>query len=96
MSQVSFPFYNINFRRKGGGKWVFVQGEITNDSGKDYNTALFRISVFDKNLLMWTGTIKIMGFRKRQTRPFELVMDGLTYRSMPAISRYDIYFESGY
>jgi hypothetical protein len=96
MPKGNFQFYNVTFKRKGTAHWVFAQGEIANESGKDYNTAMFRMSIFDKNLLMWTGTLKIMGFRKRQTRPFELLMEGLNYRSMSAISRYEIYFESGY
>ena len=96
MSCGSFSFYNISFKRKGNGKWVFAQGEIKNESSKDFNTALFRMSVFDKNILMWAGAIKIMGFRKRQTKPFDLLMEGLDYRTIAAISRYEIYFESGY
>lgn len=92
----SFSFYNITFQRKGGGRWVFVQGEIENNTRRDYHTALFRISVFDKNVLMWTGNIKIAGFRKRQVRSFELFMEGLGYRVIPTISRYEIHFESGY
>jgi hypothetical protein len=96
MSGKIFSFYNIIFKRKGMGKWVFGQGEIINESNKDYHTALFRISVFDKNILMWTGVIKITGFRKKQTRTFEILMEGLDYRLVPAISRHEIYFESGY
>jgi hypothetical protein len=96
MSTRRFYFYNICFKRKGTGRWIFVNGEITNDSGKDYNTAVFRLSVFGKNILMWAGMIKIVGFRKRQTRNFELMMDGFDHRSLPAIARYDIYFENGY
>ena len=96
MAASNFYYYNINFKKKGTGKWVFAQGEISNESGKDYNTALFRLSIYDKSALMWTGNIKVMGFRKRQTRTFELLLEGLNYRSMSAISRYEIYFESGY
>jgi hypothetical protein len=96
MPQGSFSFYNINFKRKGAGKWVFVQGEIQNESNRDYNTALFRLAVFDKSVLMWTGVIKITGFRKKQTRPFEILMEGLEYRSVSRISRHEICFESGY
>ena len=96
MSQATFSFYNISFKRKGTGKWVFAQGEITNESNKDYHTAVFHMSVFDKNILMWAGAIKIMGFRKKQTRPFEVLMEGLAHRAIPSISRYEICFESGY
>ena len=96
MTHANFQFFNITFKRKGTAHWVFAQGEIANESSRDYNTAMFHVSVFDKNRLMWTGTLKIMGFRRRQTRPFELLMEGLNYRTIPAISRYEIYFESGY
>lgn len=96
MAIGGFSFYNINFYKKGGGKWVFVQGEIENNTRRDYHAALFRISIFDRNVLMWTGIIKIAGFRKKQIKPFEVFMEGLDYRSIHSISKYEIYFESGY
>ena len=96
MLQGSFPLYNVTFKRKGEGKWVFAQGEIENNTNKDYSTALFRISVFDKNMLIWTGPMKINGFRKRQTKSFEILMEGFDHYAIAGISRYDIYFESGY
>lgn len=96
MATGNFPFYNVTFKRKGDGKWVFAEGEIENNTNKDYSVALFRISVFDKNILIWTGPLKIKGFKKRQHKPFEILMEGLNYYSLSTISRYDIYFESGY
>lgn len=96
MSAIGFYFYNITFQRKGGGKWVFAQGEIENNTRKDYHTALFHFSVFDKHILLWTGVIKMAGLRRQQTKPFELFMEGLDHYAVSAISRYEIYFESGY
>lgn len=92
----SFAYYNITFERKGTGSWVYAKGEIANNSGKDYNTALFRIVLFDKSLLLWSGALKVVDFRKGQTKYFELFMEGFDYRTVPSVTRYDIYFESGY
>jgi hypothetical protein len=94
--QGVFSYYNIHFDRKGGGIWVFAKGEITNNSNKDYNTAMFRLNLFEKKKILWSETFKIRGFRRRQTRPFELLLENLDYKAMSAISRYDIYFEGGY
>ncbi|OGX25671.1 MAG: hypothetical protein A3J51_01665 [Omnitrophica WOR_2 bacterium RIFCSPHIGHO2_02_FULL_45_21] len=90
-----FSFYDIDFVRKGTGPWIVMQGEITNNT-RDYHTCVFHLSVFDKNLLLWTGALKIAGFRKGCTKPFEVLMEGLNHQSLPSISRYDIFFESGY
>lgn len=95
MSIGGFSFNNINFVRKGTGPWVAMQGEITNNT-REYHTCVFHLSVFDKNLLLWAGSVKITGFRKDHTKPFEVLMEGLNQQSLPSISRYDIFFESGY
>lgn len=95
MHIAGFSFYNIDFTRKGTGPWVAMQGEITNNS-RDYHTCVFHISVFDKNMLLWAGSVKIAGFRKGRTRLFEVLMEGINHQSLPSVSRYDIFFESGY
>ena len=94
--QIKFEYYNVAFKRYGDASWVFAQGEVANKSEKDFNTAVFRITLMDKKLLMWTGVFKIMGFRKRQTRLFEVPLDGLDYKVLPKMTKYEIYFESGY
>ena len=88
--------YNVTFKRKGGGHWIYAQGEVTNNLGKNYHTALLRLSVFNSSMIMWTGIIKIAGFRKGQTKTFDILKDGLRDEQVPLISRYDIYFEGGY
>lgn len=94
--QEIFSYYNISFDRKGRGPWVFAKGEVTNNSNKDYNTAVFRLSLSERKKLLWTGTFKVRGLKRRQTRAFELLMENLDYRTLSAIWRYDIYFEGGY
>jgi hypothetical protein len=92
----NFEYYNVSFKRFGTGSWLFVQGDVCNKGEKDYNTAVFRISMFDRKLLMWTGVFKIMGFKKRQTRHFEVPLDGFDYKRLPVMSKYEIYFETGF
>lgn len=93
---AGFSYYKIGFKRYGNGPLIYAHGDITNNSGKDYNTAVFRLSIFDKNMLIWTGNIKIRGLRKRQTKSFEVSLEGMDVAVLKAISRHDIYFESGY
>ena len=91
-----FELLNVNFTKKGGGRWVFMNGEILNNSNRNYSSAVFRLSVFERTHLLWTGLIKVRGFRKRQSRPFEVRLERLRYEHVPHITRYEIFFESGY
>jgi hypothetical protein len=92
----NFELFNVNFTKKGDGHWVFMNGEILNNSNRNYSSAVFHLSVFDRMHLLWTGAVKVRNFRKRQTRPIEVLMEKLSYESIPRISRYEIFFESGY
>jgi hypothetical protein len=96
MSAANFDLLSVNFTKKGGGHWIFMSGEIANNSNKSYTSAVFRLSVFERSFLLWTGVIRVRNFRKRQTRPFDVLMEGLGREFMPRISRYEIFFESGY
>lgn len=92
----NFELINVNFARKGGGHWVFMNGDILNNSNRNYTSAVFRLSVFENKHLMWTGPLKVRNFKKRQTRPFEVQLENFAYESLPRISRYELFFESGY
>jgi hypothetical protein len=96
MSRYGFDFYNVVFKRKGTGNWIFASGDIINNSGKDYHTAVFRLSVFERNMILWSGVFKVMGFRRVQSRPFEVLMEGFEYKELKAITKHEVYFESGY
>ena len=96
MPAGNFSLYNVSFKRKGTGRWVFMSGEITNNLKRDYTSTVFKLSVFERDTILWSGSIKIRNFRKGHTKPFEVLMDGLVHNITPRISRYEIYFESGY
>jgi hypothetical protein len=89
-------YHNIQFKRYGNEPWILARGEITNNSRKYYSSAIFKMSMFHRGTSIWSGVIKIKNFKKGQRRFFELIMEGLDHRILPEISKYEIYFESGY
>lgn len=54
------------------------------------------MSVFDKERLIWKGIVKIPGFRKGQTRRFELLLEGFRADLLGAVEKYEICFDGGY
>jgi len=96
MIQGNFVLLNVDFIRKGGGHWVFMTGEIMNSSNRNYSSAVFRLSVFERMHLLWAGSIRVINFRRHQTRSFEVQMEKLGYEYVPRITRHEIFFESGY
>ena len=96
MSLTSFTYSNVDFKKYGDERLISVQGEVTNGSGKNFNTAAFRINIFAQGAVAWTGVFKVRNLRKGQTRPFELALDGTAPGLAAKITKYEIFFESGY
>ena len=96
MYQASFFYRHISFKKLGTVPWIYARGEITNNSRRNYHTAVFRIIIFSKDVAMWNGVIKIRNFKKKQTKFFELFMIGLEHKNLPKITKHEIYFERGY
>ena len=96
MPLTSFTYSNVNFQKYDGDRLVNVQGEVTNGSEKNFNTAAFRINIFAQGAIAWTGVFKVRNLRKGQTRPFELALDGTAPGLAAKITKYEIFFESGY
>jgi hypothetical protein len=92
----NFELLNVEYSRKGGGHWVFLKGEIFNNSSRTYTSAVFKLSVFEHTHLLWTGPLRVRNFKKRHTRPFELQMETLRAELIPRISKCELFFESGY
>jgi hypothetical protein len=94
--QANFAYYNIIFEKKGTSSWIFAKGDISNNSSRNYNTAMFRLTLFAKTRLLWTGSFKIRSFRKGQMRPFEIILEKMDPSLVSSITKHEIYFESGY
>ena len=94
---MHFGYYNISFHRYGSGNLAYVAGEVTNESFKGYETAVFRMVLFNQNnRVVWSGAFKIRGLGAKRTRSFNVTLEGVDFSIIPKISRYDIFFESGY
>ncbi len=88
-----FFYKNVHFKDSGVG-YIKVIGEMTNNSGKDYLLAHFRISVYDEDdNLLESELIIISNFSNGQTKTFE----GYIYTDydLSQMSKYKIEFDSG-
>jgi len=71
---------------------AMIVGEMTNDSGKNYDTATFNVSVYDrKNHLLAVDSIYINNFMHNQTKSFS----GIVSCNCSLVSKYKIDFDSG-
>ena len=92
---MAFPVYNLTFRR-GHQNSIIASGEMVNETSRDYAMAMFKVLVFDKHQLLGTGIIKVHDFRSKAIREFESLIEGLDYKVIPSIFRYEVVFEGGY
>jgi hypothetical protein len=92
---MAFPTYNVHFRRAHQEN-ILVTGEIVNETSRNYAMAMFKILVFDKQHLLGSGIIKVHDFHSRAIREFEALIEGIGYKTIAAIFRYEILFEGGY
>jgi hypothetical protein len=90
-----FTFSEITFERKSKS-WVLAKGDIRNISKKNYQTAMFKLTLFENDKLLWTGNIKVRGFRMGANKSFEYQLENIKLRDVKQISKYEIEFESGY
>ena len=93
---LNFIYQNISFTTKGRKTWVFMKGEITNKAKSDYHTAAFRLNIFIKDRIFWSGIFKIRNFKKNQTKSFEHLMQSFEPKNIRNITRHEIFFEAGY
>ena len=92
-----FDYRNVEYKMESPGEGLLIQGEISNRSGQNFNSIVFRIVVFAKNIPLGNTTFTINGFPTRQTRYFETCIKDITdTKIVNSISRWEIYPESGY
>jgi hypothetical protein len=86
-----FEYKNVRFRDSYGNAEAI--GEITNNSGRSYNMATLKMSVYDQNGdLLGIGDIIIANFENGQTKSFDATFLEVNYN---LISKYKIDFEFG-
>jgi hypothetical protein len=93
----NFRYQNITYKKEHQGDGLMISGEISNASGRSYNSVVFRIVLFIKSIPIGNAVITINGFINGQTRTFEKRVGDLAYNKViQEITNYDIYPESGY
>jgi len=89
-AEEEFPLKNVKVRTIANV--AEVQGEITNNSGQDYDTAMFTLNVYDKNKnLMGSTKIAIQNFEEGKTADFSAVIT----KSLAGWKTCSIQFDSG-
>lgn len=68
----SFPVKDLSLDYNKAANMTVFQGEITNDSGKNYQIVMFKISFYDaQEKLIGAGDFGIENFKKKETVTFE-------------------------
>jgi len=95
---MRFLYNDINFTQDAQEASLVVTGNITNNSGKDFNAVVFRMTLFIKTKCIGNLTITMNGFRNGQTKTFrESVSElGLGLKILPEAIRHEIFPESAY
>ncbi len=96
MACGNFTYSQIVFKKYASTSLTYARGEITNNSSRDYNTAVFRLSVFDDKTLVWTGMVKIRGLRRRQSKTFQMTLDKADFNTGSKVIKCEICFETAY
>lgn len=65
---MRFLYNDINFTQDAQEAALIVTGNITNNSGKDFNAVVFRMALFIKTRCIGHLTITMNGFRNGQTK----------------------------
>jgi len=97
---IRFSYNNFSFKQDFEEATLVVTGEITNESGKDFNAVLFKMTLFVKNRHLGNLSITMNGFRNGQTKTFRKSIGeaelGLGLKIATELIRYEIYPESAY
>lgn len=89
----TFPLKDIEVEYDFDSGISKVQGEITNNSGKSYYFAFFKMNFYDESgKLLGTADIEIHSFKEGETVTFE----GLTDRNLSKWKKYKIRLNSSF
>jgi len=92
-----FDSRNVEYKIKNPANGLTVKGEITNRSGHNFNSIVFRVVAYARNTPLGNATLTINGFPTYQTRTFEVHIKDITdTKIVNSITRCDIIPEGGY
>lgn len=101
--RTRFNYDNIRYRYEPERKRVVISGEITNLSGRNYISIVFKMILFIRSRPIGNLTITIRAFGDGRTKTFEEAVQEMDLAPLvlpemlrPDIVSYDIYPEEAY
>jgi hypothetical protein len=93
---INYSYYNIKFKPHPVEQWIVVEGEIRNESPRNYHTAVFRLKLFAGQECLGAGVVKMHGFHAKATKSFEVLVEGVHKDTMSKIHHCEISLEAVY
>jgi len=90
-------YYHVKIERFKNSNRIILKGEITNGSGKSYNTVAVRIMLFVKNVISVNEVFLVNDLPHGVTKAFERhIYDLLPGQSFDDITHYELFTENCY
>jgi len=94
---LNLDYHHIEIVRFKKTNQVLIKGEITNNSGKSYNSVAVRIVLFIKNMSIVNQVFVINDLLKGSTKAFERnIYELKPNQTVEDILRFEIFTESCY
>ena len=96
-AMINLEYYNVKVERAKKSNGITIKGEVSNKSGKHYNSVGMRVILFVKNISIASVVILINGLPNGATKVFEKNLEDLQYDAIAKdITRFEVYTESAY
>lgn len=92
----NFLYKDISFEKHKLSDTAIITGDITNRTGQDYNSVVFRIAIFARYKPLTHVTMAINGFCNGQTKRFEKQIPAVAYKNVAQITGWTIDVETAY
>ena len=93
----SLEYHNVKIEKFKGSNRLILKGEITNDSGKSYNTVAVRVILFIKNIITVNEVFAMHDLPHGATKAFErYIYDLSPEQTVNDITRYELFTENCY
>jgi hypothetical protein len=93
----SLDFHNVKIEKFKNSNQIMLKGEITNESGKSYNTVAVRVMLFVRNVIMVNEVFLINDLPHGATKGFgRHVYDLRSDQAMEDITRNELFVENCY
>ncbi|MDD4895074.1 MAG: hypothetical protein PHW54_07180 [Candidatus Omnitrophica bacterium] len=90
---MSFAAKNVQFQKHDKENWVVVRGELYNNSGANYHSAVFKMVIFIKGSPPIRTMITVNNFSAGRKCFFEKQLKTFDPRMIDRITRFEVLLE---